>query len=49
MEKDAGKTQSEDVVQIVASSMTTEDFSVLPKALKMTLVSSHITGKFIQF
>ena len=49
MEKGAGKTQSEDVVQMVASSMTTEDFSVLPKALKMTLVSSHITGKFIQF
>ena len=49
MVKDAGKTQSEDVVQIVASSMTTEDFSVLPKALKMTLVSSHITGKFIEW
>ena len=49
MEKGAGKTQSEDVVQMVASSMTTEDFSVLPKALKMTLVSSHITGKFIEW
>ena len=48
MEKDAGKTPPEDVVQIVASSMTTDDFSVLPKALKMTLVSSHITGKFIE-
>lgn len=48
MRKGAGKTQSEDVVQMVASSMTTEDFSVLPKALKMTLVSSHITGKFIE-